>query len=390
MAETIPFIDLQAQRARLAEPLEAAVLEVVRSGRWILGPEVEACERELAAFAGAEHCLTVASGTDALALALMAAGLKPGDAVVCPAFTFAATAEVVAWLGATPVFADVDPASFNLDVAGAERAVATARARGLTPRSIIAVDLFGQPADHAEIAELAATAGLWVLDDAAQAFGASYRGRRLGTGAWMTATSFFPAKPLGCYGDGGALLFDDDDLVEPLTSLRVHGQGGDDKYDNVRIGMNGRMDAIQCAVIRQKLTIFEDEIARRQEVAAAYADGLGDVVAVPRVEPDRRSVWAQYTLTLPAGTDRDAFQADLKEKGVPTAVYYGRALHHQTAYAHYPVAAGGCPVAEELARRVVSLPMHPYLGAEAQARVIEAVRGALARPRSGTPGAGGR
>jgi dTDP-4-amino-4,6-dideoxygalactose transaminase len=205
----------------------------------------------------------------------------------------------------------------------------------------------------------------------------------------MTATSFFPAKPLGCYGDGGALLFDDDDLVEPLTSLRVHGQGGDDKYDNVRIGMNGRMDAIQCAVIRQKLTIFEDEIARRHEVAAAYADGLGDVVAVPRVEPDRRSVWAQYTLTLPAGTDRDAFQADLKEKGVPTAVYYGRALHHQTAYAHYPVAAGGCPVAEELARRVVSLPMHPYLGAEAQARVIDAVRGALARPRRGTPGPAG-
>ncbi|NBB69693.1 MAG: aminotransferase class I/II-fold pyridoxal phosphate-dependent enzyme [Alphaproteobacteria bacterium] len=390
MAETIPFIDLQAQRARLAEPLEAAVLEVVRSGRWILGPEVEACERELAAFAGAEHCLTVASGTDALALALMAAGLKPGDAVVCPAFTFAATAEVVAWLGATPVFADVDPASFNLDVAGAERAVATARARGLTPRAIIAVDLFGQPADHAEIAELAAAEGLWVLDDAAQAFGASYRGRRLGTRARLTATSFFPAKPLGCYGDGGALLFDDDDLVEPLTSLRVHGQGGDDKYDNVRIGMNGRMDAIQCAVIRQKLTIFEDEIARRQEVAAAYADGLGDVVAVPRAMPDRRSVWAQYTLTLPAGTDRDAFRADLQENGVPTAVYYGRALHHQTAYARYPVAEGGCPVAEDLARRVVSLPMHPYLAAEAQARVIEAVRGALARPRSGTPGAGGR
>jgi len=378
MAETIPFIDLQAQRARLAEPLEAAVLEVVRSGRWILGPEVEACERELADFAGAKHGFTVSSGTDALALALMVAGLKPGDAVICPAFTFAATAEVVAWLGAAPVFADVDAATFNLDVASAARAIATAEARGLTPRALIAVDLFGQPADHTELRALADAHGLWVLDDAAQAFGASYRGRRLGTQARMTATSFFPAKPLGCYGDGGALLFDDDDLVEPLTSLRVHGQGGDDKYDNIRIGMNGRMDAIQCAVIRQKLTIFEDEIARRQEVAAAYADGLGEIVAVPRVKSDRRSVWAQYTLTLPAGTDRDAFQAELKEKGVPTAVYYGRAMHRQTAYARYPVAEGGCPVAEDLAQRVVSLPMHPYLDAGAQTRVIEAVRGALA------------
>jgi dTDP-4-amino-4,6-dideoxygalactose transaminase len=378
MAQMIPFIDLQAQRARLAEPLERAVLEVVRSGRWILGPEVEACERELAAFAGVKHCLTVASGTDALALALMAAGLKPGDAVVCPAFTFAATAEVVAWLGAEPVFADVDATTFNLDVASAERAVATARDRGLTPRAIIAVDLYGQPADHAEIGELADAAGLWVLDDAAQAFGASYRGRRLGTLGRMTATSFFPAKPLGCYGDGGALLFDDDALVEPLTSLRVHGQSGDDKYDNVRIGMNGRMDAIQCAVIRQKLTIFEDEIARRQAVATTYAEGLGDVVAVPRVHPDRRSVWAQYTVTLPPGTDRAAFQAGLRDHGVPTAVYYGRAMHRQTAYARYPVAAGGCPVAEDLARRVVSLPMHPYLDAAAQARVVAAVRGALA------------
>ncbi|MFP4125552.1 MAG: DegT/DnrJ/EryC1/StrS family aminotransferase [Alphaproteobacteria bacterium] len=378
MADLIPFIDLQAQRARIAEPLERAVLEVVRSGRWILGPEVEACERELAAFAGAKHCLTVASGTDALALALMAAGLKPRDAVICPAFTFAATAEVVAWLGAAPIFADVDAASFNLDVASTARAIATAKARGLAPRAIIAVDLFGQPADHAEIQALAEAEGLWVLDDAAQAFGASYRGRRLGTQARMTATSFFPAKPLGGYGDGGALLFDDDDLLEPLASMRVHGQGGDDKYDNVRIGMNGRMDAIQCAVIRQKLTIFEDEIERRQAVAATYADGLAEVVTVPRVKPDRRSVWAQYTVTLPAGTDRDAFQARLKEAGVPTAVYYGRPMHRQTAYAHYPTAAGGCAVAEDLARRVVSLPMHPYLDAEAQARVIAAVRAALA------------
>ncbi len=384
MAEPIAFIDLQAQRARLGDAVETAVLDVLRSGRWILGPEVEACERELAAFAAAKHCLTAASGTDALALALMALGLRPGDAVVCPAFTFAATAEVVAWLGAAPIFADVDPETFNLDVASAARAIATARDEGLTPRGIIAVDLFGQPADHAEIGALAAAEGLWVLDDAAQAFGASYGHRRLGTMARLTATSFFPAKPLGCYGDGGALLFDDDELIEPLTSLRVHGQGGD-KYDNVRIGMNGRMDAIQCAVIRQKLTIFEDEIARRQGVAEAYANGLGDVVAVPAVKPDRRSVWAQYTLRLPAGADRDAFQAALAAQGVPTAVYYGRPMHRQTAYARYPVAAGGCPVAEDLAERVVSLPMHPYLSGEQQARIVAAVRAALGAIDTRTP-----
>jgi dTDP-4-amino-4,6-dideoxygalactose transaminase len=378
MAEPIAFIDLQAQRARIADAVEEAVLGVVRSGRWILGPEVEACERELAAFAGARHCLTAASGTDALALALMVHGLRPGDAVVCPAFTFAATAEVIAWLGAVPVFADVDPATFNLDPESAERAIRTAQAHGLAPRAVVAVDLFGQPADHAELAALADAHGLWVLDDAAQAFGASYGNRRLGTLARITATSFFPAKPLGCYGDGGAILFDDDDLIEPLTSLRVHGQG-EDKYDNVRIGMNGRMDAIQCAVIRQKLAIFEDEIDRRQEVAAAYARGLADVVTVPAVKPDRRSVWAQYTVQLPAGIDREAFQAELKAQGVPSAVYYGRAMHHQTAYARYPTADGGCPVAEALAARVVSLPMHPYLTAEHQSRVVDAVRTALAQ-----------
>jgi len=376
MVEAIPFIDLQAQRTRLGAPLEAAILDVVRSGQWILGPEVEACERELAAFAGVRHCLTCASGTDALALALMVTGLRSGDAVICPAFTFAATAEVVAWLGATPVFADVDAETFNLEPDSAERAIAAAARAGLTPRVLLPVDLFGQPADHNELATLADAHGLWVLDDAAQAFGATYQGRRLGGLARMTATSFFPAKPLGCYGDGGALLFDDDDLLEPLRSLRVHGQG-EDKYDNVRIGMNGRMDAIQCAVIRQKLTIFEDETARRQAVAAAYGEQLAGLVTVPRIGSDRRSVWAQYTVILPPGTDRPAFQAALRSAGVPTAVYYGRAMPRQTAYARYPVAPGGCPVSEDLAARVVSLPMHPYLSEAAQARVVDAVRNAL-------------
>ena len=376
MADAIPFIDLQAQRERLGPSLEDAILAVVRSGRYILGPEVEACERALADFAGAKHCLTCASGTDALALALMVEALKPGDAVICPTFTFAATAEVVAWLGAVPVFADIDPVTFNIDPESAERAVATAKDRGLEPKALIAVDLFGHPADHEALAELCGRHDLWLLDDAAQGFGGVYRGERIGRFGRMTATSFFPAKPLGCYGDGGALLFDDDALLEPLKSLRVHGYGTD-KYDNVRIGMNGRMDTIQCAVVLEKLAIFEDEIAARNAIARRYDEGLGDVVAVPRVAVDCVSTWAQYTLTLPAGTDRDAFQAKLRAAGIPTAVYYGKPMHRQTAYARYPVAGNGCPVAEDLAPRVVSLPMHPYLDAATQDRIVAAVRAAL-------------
>ena len=376
MADAIPFIDLQAQRERLGPSLEDAILAVVRSGRYILGPEVEACERALADFAGAKHCLTCASGTDALALALMVEALKPGDAVICPTFTFAATAEVVAWLGAVPVFADIDPVTFNIDPESAERAVATAKDRGLEPKALIAVDLFGHPADHDALAELCGRHGLWLLDDAAQGFGGIYRGERIGRFGRMTATSFFPAKPLGCYGDGGALLFDDDALLEPLKSLRVHGYGTD-KYDNVRIGMNGRMDTIQCAVVLEKLAIFEEEIAARNAIARRYAEGLGDVVAVPRLAADCVSTWAQYTLTLPAGTDRDAFQAKLRAAGIPTAVYYGKPMHRQTAYARYPVAGNGCPVAEDLAARVVSLPMHPYLDAATQDRIVAAVRAAL-------------
>lgn len=376
MADMLPFIDLDSQRRRLGADLEAAVLRVVRSGRYILGPEVEACEEALAAFAGAKHCLTCASGTDALALALMAKGIKAGDAILCPTFTFAATAEVVAWLGAVPIFCDVDPETFNMDVASAERGLATARAMGLDTKALITVDLFGHPADYATLEAFVAANGLWLLDDAAQAFGAGYRGRRIGSFGTITTTSFFPAKPLGCYGDGGALTFDDDALVEPLTSLRVHGQGKD-KYDNVRIGMNGRMDAVQCAIIVEKLKVFEDEIDQRNAVAERYALGLGDVVTVPRVAAGCVSTWAQYTLTLPGGTDRDAFQARLRDAGIPTAVYYGRPLHRQTAYARYPVAGNGCPVAEDLAGRVVSLPMHAYLTVEAQAHVIEEVRRAL-------------
>jgi dTDP-4-amino-4,6-dideoxygalactose transaminase len=310
-----------------------------------------------------------------LLMVLMAKGVGPGDAVFCPSFTFCATGEVVALTGATPVLVDVDAVTFNIDTASLKRGITTARKLGLKPRAVIPVDLFGQSADHDAIETVANAEGLFVLDDAAQSFGATYKGRRLGTFGLATATSFFPAKPLGCYGDGGAILTDDDELAETLRSVRVHGQGSD-KYDNVRIGLTARLDTVQAAVLIEKLKIFQDEIEARNRVARRYFEALGNVVEVPRVTEGNVSVWAQYTIRLPHG-DRDGFAAKLKAHGVPTAIYYPRSLHQQTAYRHYPVAEGGLPVSENLSANVISLPMHAYLEAPAQDRVIEAVRSAL-------------
>ncbi|MCW5704687.1 MAG: DegT/DnrJ/EryC1/StrS family aminotransferase, partial [Bradyrhizobium sp.] len=313
---------------------------------------------------------------DALLMVLMAKNVGPGDAVLCPTFTFCATGEVVVLTGATPVFVDVDKSTFNIDVNSLKRGIATARQAGLKPRAIIPVDLFGQSADHDAIAAVAEAEGLFVLDDAAQGFGASYKGRRLGTFGLATATSFFPAKPLGCYGDGGAIFTDDDELNQRLRSIRVHGQGSD-KYDNVRIGLTARLDTIQAAILIEKLKIFEDEIAARNEAAARYSRGLGNVVTVPHLAAGCTSVWAQYTIRLPKGVDRDGFAAALKAKGVPTAIYYPKSMHQQTAYRDFPVAEGGLPVSERLSSDVISLPMHAYLDEAAQERVIAAVRGAL-------------
>ena len=288
--------------------------------QFINGPEVTALEAQLAAFSGAKHVVSCASGTDALVMVLMANSVGPGDAVLCPSFTFCATGEAVALVGATPVFVDVDEATFNMDPASLKRGIATARARGLKPRAVIVVDLFGQSADHDAIGDVAEAEGLFVLDDAAQGFGASYKGRKLGTFGLATATSFFPAKPLGCYGDGGAIFTDDDELADVLRSIRVHGQGSD-KYDNVRLGITGRLDTMQAAVLIEKLKIFEDEIAARNRIAERYARGLGNVVTVPRLAPGCTSVWAQYTIRLPKGIDRDGFAAELKAQGIPTAIY---------------------------------------------------------------------
>jgi dTDP-4-amino-4,6-dideoxygalactose transaminase len=374
--EPVPFIDLAAQRRRLGASVDEAVARVLTHCQFINGPEVTQLEAALAAFSGAKHVVTCASGTDALLMVLMAKGIGPGDAVLCPSFTFCATGEPVALTGATPVFVDVNETTFNIDVASLKRGVATAKRLGLKPRAVIPVDLFGQSADHDAIAAVAEAEGLFILDDAAQAFGASYKGRRLGTFGLVTATSFFPAKPLGCFGDGGAIFTDDAALAETLRSIRVHGQGSD-KYDNVRLGITGRLDTIQAAILLEKLKIFEDEIVARNKVAERYARGLGNVVSVPRLAEGCTSVWAQYTIRLPKGTDRDGFAAALKAQGIPTAIYYPKSIHQQTAYKDFPVADGGLPVSESLSSDVISLPMHAYLDEATQERVIKAVRGAL-------------
>lgn len=372
---SIPFIDVAAQRRRLAPAIDAAIARVLTHCQFILGPEVKSFETELAAFCGAQHVVTCASGTDALVLALRAMGIGPGDAVFCPSFTFCATAEVVALVGATPVFVDVDAATFNIDANRLASAIVTAKEAGLKPKAVIPVDLFGLPADHTAIASVSKNEGLSVLDDAAQGFGATYNNRRLGTFGRATATSFFPAKPLGCYGDGGAVMTDDDELAEALRSLRVHGQGSD-KYDNVRVGLASRLDTIQAAILLEKLKIFSDEIDTRNTVARRYNEGLNDVVAVPTAPPGSTSVWAQYTIRISGGR-RDAVAAALKVEGIPTAIYYPIPLHHQQAYKHYPIGKGGVGVSDRLAFEVLSLPMHAYLDTVTQDRIIEATRRAL-------------
>jgi dTDP-4-amino-4,6-dideoxygalactose transaminase len=372
----IPFIDLAAQRERLGLALEEAVLKVVRSGAYIMGPEIAEFEAELGRFGEAPHVLSCGSGTEALVLPLMAWEIGPGDAVFCPAFTFAATAEVMPLVGASPVFVDILPDTYNLDPAKLEAAIAAVKAEGrLTPKAVIAVDLFGQPADYPALAEVARRHGLKLIADSAQGFGCTLHW------ADVTTTSFFPAKPLGAYGDGGAVLSKDARLHDVLVSLRVHGQAvksdlegrtfeHDPKYLNMRVGLNSRMDTLQAAVLLQKLAIFADEIEARNRVAARYAEGLADVVQVPQVIAGGVSVWAQYTIE--AG-DRDGLAAHLRERGVPTAVYYPIPLHRQAPYAHYPQ-PGGLPVTDAKAERVLSLPMHAYLEPATQDQIIAAVR----------------
>lgn len=358
----IPFIDLKSQLERIRPDIDEAIRRVLDHGIFIMGPEVYELEKQLAEFCGAKHAISCANGTDALGLCLMAKCVKPGDAVFVPSFTFAATAEVVAWMGATAIFIDSLEDTYNMDPQSLEQGVARAKKMGLRLAGIIPVDLFGQPADYDAIQSIANKHKMWVLADAAQSFGAIYKGRKVGNIGDMATTSFFPAKPLGCYGDGGAIFTNDDDLAAIMKSMRVHGQGSD-KYDNVRIGMNGRLDTIQAAILLEKLRIFPEELGARQKAADAYDAALKDKVRVPYVRGDSTSTWAQYTVRLPQHVRRVELMENLKKDGIPTVVYYVKPLHQQTAYKHYPTATGGeLPVCEALANEVLSLPMSGYVG----------------------------
>lgn len=375
MSQPIAFIDLASQRRRIAPQIDAAIAKVLDHGIFISGPDVAAFETRLAAHCGAHFAVSCGNGTDALQLVMMAKGIGAGDAVFVPDFTFTASAEAIALVGATPVFVDVHPADFNIDAGQLEAALKVVKAKGLTPRAVMAVDLFGLPADYDRLNAFCDTHGLLLIADGAQSFGAALRGRNVGTLAPVTTTSFFPAKPLGCYGDGGAVLTDDSELAAVLKSLRVHGQGTD-KYDNVRIGVNSRLDTIQAAILTCKLDIFTDEIDKRQVVAARYTEALRNRVVTPTVRDDAVSVWAQYTLRIPDGR-RDEVAAKLKAAGVPTAIYYSKPLHRQTAYRQYHL---GTDVAasERLSQETLSLPMHPYLDEATQGRIVSEVIKALA------------
>lgn len=371
------FIDLKAQQIPIRAKIEAAIKKVLDHGLYIMGPEIKELEEKLAIFGGVKHALSCANGTDALGMVLLAKGVGPGDAVFVPSFTFAATAEVVVWMGATPIFIDSLPDTFNMDPHSLRQGIQKAQELGLRPVCIIPVDLFGQSADYDALQEIADEYKLWVMADAAQSYGGQYKGKPVGSFGLATTTSFFPAKPLGCYGDGGAIFTNDDELAEVLKSLRVHGQGSD-KYDNVRIGINGRFDTIQAAILLEKLNIFPEEIKKRQIVAQRYGEALKEVVRPPSVLKDTLSTWAQYVMVLPESVEREALVKTLGEKGIPTAIYYPKPVHLQTAYKMYPTAGDvGLPVCEKLANHVFSLPMHPYLSEEDQRYITEGVIEAL-------------
>lgn len=369
----VPFIDLHAQRARISDQIDAAIARVLDHGAFIMGPEVAEVEEALIERAGATYCVSCASGTDALTLPLMASEIGPGDAVLVPSFTFTASAEVVALRGATPVFVDVDRHTFNMDATSLDAGIAAARRSDLTPRAVMTVDLFGQPANYDAIQAVADTHDLWILDDGAQSFGATYQGKPIGSLGRVTGTSFYPSKPLSCYGDGGAVFTDDEDLYNRMKRIRVHGNGGGSSEAQC-LGLTARFDSIQAAVLLEKLKIFDDECARRNQVAQRYKDGLRDIVQTPTIIDDVTSVWAQYTLV---SDRRNAIAKSLAEDSIPTALFYPLPIHRQAPYRGFPVAGNGLPVTDKLADQVISLPMHPYLDVDVQDRIIEAVRTAL-------------
>jgi UDP-2-acetamido-2-deoxy-ribo-hexuluronate aminotransferase len=371
MTKNIDFIDLKTQQAKIEPQLKERIERVLAHGKYIMGPEIKELEERLAAYVGVKHVVSCSSGTDALLMPLMAYGVGPGDAIFTTPFTFIATAEVIQLLGATPIFVDIDPQTFNIDPTALKQAIAglsqNPRTASLKPKGIIPVDLFGQPADYDAINALAKQYNIFVLEDAAQSFGGTYKGRKACSLADVAATSFFPAKPLGGYGDGGAIFTNDDGLADVMRSVRVHGQGSD-KYDNIRIGLNGRLDTLQAAIVLAKLDIFDHEVEARQNVAERYSRGLRDVVEVPYVAPDCTSIWAQYSIL---SDQRQVFQDKLKAAGVPTAVYYPLPLHLQGAFKHLGLKPGDFPISEAASKSIFSLPMHPYLDESTQQHIID-------------------
>lgn len=369
------FRDLKTQYHHLKKDIDAAIQTVLDNTNFISGAPVTELEDQLAGYVGVKHCETCGNGTDALSLVLMAWGIGPGDAVFVPDFTFFASGEVVAHQGAVPVFVDVDADTFNLDPERLEEAIEAVLKEGkLTPKVIIAVDLFGLPADYPRIQAIADKYGLKVLEDGAQGFGGAINGRRACSFGNAATTSFFPAKPLGCYGDGGAVFTDDTDLAALIQSYKIHGKGSF-KYDNVRIGVNSRLDTLQAAILQVKLRAFADtELEAVNAVAAQYTEALKDRVKTPMVPEGFSSSWAQYTITLPEVDQRDALQAALKAQGIPTMVYYPKPMHEQTAFEDVPFTKGSCPVTESLCKRVLALPMHPYLTEESAGTVVSQIK----------------
>lgn len=371
------FIDLNRQYDRIEGEIKEGFDRVLKNKHFISGAEVTELEEKLAQYTGRKHAIACSSGTDALVIPLMCYGLKSTDAVFVPAFTFFATAESVSLAGGTPVFVDSFRDSYNMDTDKLEEAIQRVKEEGtLTPKGIIAVDIFGLPSDYDRIQAIAEKHGLFVIEDAAQSFGGRYKGRKAGSFGDVAATSFFPAKPLGCYGDGGAIFTDDDELAQTMRSIRVHGQGGD-KYDNVRIGMNGRLDTLQAVVLLAKLKIFDDELIQRDRVAKAYTEALKDTVSVPGFFEDYFSAWAQYTLVAKNEEERNHVISSMKEKGIPIMVYYAVPLHLQTAYAHLGYKVGDLPVCEDLCKRVFSIPMHPYLTDEEISEITTSLKDIL-------------
>ncbi len=365
------FIDLKAQQKRIKSNIDKRVQSVLNHGKYIMGPEVFELEEKLAEYVGVKHCISCSSGTDALLIPLLAKNFGPGDAIITTPFTYIATAEVISLIGATPIFVDIYPETFNINPSGIIEAIEEAKTKGLKPRAIIPVDLFGLPARYRVIEKIALENNLFIIEDAAQGFGGEIRGRKAGSFGDVATTSFFPAKPLGCYGDGGAIFTDNDNLAESMKSVRVHG-GGVDKYENIRVGINGRLDTIQAAILLEKFDIFKkDEITLRNEVSKYYSKYINDNLKTPFIPDKYLSSWAQYSIMAPSSLERDLIMGKLKDNNIPNVIYYRIPLHLQKVYKNLGYKVGDFPVAETVASRVFSIPMHPYLERDQQNYIIE-------------------